>query len=72
MGYSPGIIRHHYHGKKANRKYVERNEVIINHQYSPSIHVKYDEIGVLVPTENFSDEFKEDIMKYFEERKEDE
>ena len=72
LGYIPGIIRHHYHGKKANRKYVERNEVIINHQYSPSIHVKYDEIGVLVPTENFSDEFKEDIMKYFEERKEDE
>ena len=72
LGYIPGIIRHHYHGKKANRKYVERNEVIINHQYSPSIHVKYDEIGVLVPTESFSNEFKEDILKYFEERKEDE
>ena len=72
LGYIPGIIRHHYHGKKANRKYVERNEVIINHQYSPSIHVKYDEIGVLVPTENFSGEFKEDILKYFGERKEDE
>jgi len=72
LGYIPGNIRHHYHGKKANRKYVERNEVIIQHQYSPLIHVKYDEIGVLVPTENFSDEFKEDILKYFEERKEDE
>jgi hypothetical protein len=72
LGYVPGVICHHYHGTKANRKYVERWKILINHQYSPLHHVTYDEVGILVPTKLFSKEFKDDIMKYFKERKEDE
>lgn len=72
LGYVPGVIRHHYHGTKANRKYVERWKILINHQYSPIQHLTYDDIGILIPTKLFSKEFKKDIMQYFKDRKEDE
>ena len=72
LGYVPGVIRHYYHGEKKNRKYTERWQIIIKNKYSPLKHLKYDSIGILVPTEEFSEEFKNDIMNYFRERKEDE
>ena len=72
LGYVPGIIRHHYHGSKANRRYTERWQILINRKFSPIKHLKYDTNGILIPTEEFSDEFKNDIFEYFKERKEDE
>ena len=72
LGYVPGVIRHHFHGKKGNRKYVERNDILIKHNYSPTLHLTTDDSGILIPTDYFTDEFKGDIMKYFIERKEDE
>ena len=71
LGYTPGVIRHYYHGSKKNRRYTERWKILMNHQYSPYHHLKYDDMGILIPTENFSQEFKNDIMEYFKERKED-
>ena len=72
LGYTPGLIRHHYHGSKLNRRYTERWKILMKHNYSPVEHLTYDNIGILIPTKNFSEEFKEDIMNYFKERKEDE
>jgi hypothetical protein len=72
LGYTPGVIRHYYHGTKQNRRYTERWQILIKHQYSPLEHVTYNKSGIMIPTKNFSDEFKEDIMNYFKERKEDE
>lgn len=72
LGYTPGVIRHHFHGSKVNRKYTERWRILINHNFSPKQHLKYDRQGILVPTAKFSEEFKDDIMNYFRERKEDE
>ena len=71
LGYTPGIIRHHYHGSKKNRKYTERWKILMNHKYSPIEHLTYDDLGILIPTESFPQEFKDDIMNYFKERKED-
>lgn len=71
LGYVPGVIRHHYHGTKANRRYTERWCILIKHLFSPVLHLTYDQNGVLVPTENFPAEFKTDIFNYFVERKED-
>jgi hypothetical protein len=71
LGYVPGVVRHHYHGSKKNRKYRERWEVLIKHQYSPVAHVSYDVMGVLIPTAKFTDAFRYDILDYFVERKED-
>lgn len=71
LGYIPGIIRHYYHGTKKNRKYTERWQILMNHQYSPNQHLTYDSEGILIPTSKFTVEFKQDIFNYFEERKED-
>ena len=72
LGYIPGLIRHHYHGSKQNRKYSERWQILLKHNYNPLIHIKYDENGIIVPTENMSKEFIDDIYNYFAERNEDE
>jgi hypothetical protein len=71
LGYVPGVIRHHYHGSKKNRQYTERWKILMNHQFSPIEHLSYDDKGIIIPTKLFSSEFKEDIMNYFRERKED-
>jgi hypothetical protein len=72
LGYTPGIIRHYYHGTKQNRKYTDRWQILMKHNFSPIQHLTYDSVGLLVPTETFSTEFKKDIMNYFCDRKEDE
>ena len=72
IGYIPTNIKHYFHGSKANRKYVERNEILIRYNYNPMEHVQYDEQGVLVPTPNMPKQFLIDIYNYFGERNEDE
>jgi hypothetical protein len=72
LGYVPGVIRHYYHGKKKNRNYMERTEILVKYQYSPYKDITYDDIGIFIPTKNLCQNFKDDIMKYFWQRKEDE
>ena len=71
LGYTPGVIRHHYHGSKQNRKYTERWQILIKHNYSPIHYITDDSNGILIPTKKFNEEFKNDILNYFQERKED-
>jgi hypothetical protein len=71
LGYTPGIIRHYYHGTKQNRQYTERWKILMKHAFSPEKHLTYDDKGILIPTKDFSSEFKDDIINYFKERKED-
>lgn len=71
FGYVPGVIRHHYHGSKVNRKYGERWKILVNHQYSPTKHITYDANGVLVPTATCPRKMLADIFDYFGERNED-
>jgi hypothetical protein len=69
LGYVPGIIRHYYHGTKANRQYTERWKILMKHNFNPKTDLKYDKKGILIG--NISHDFINDIMKYFQERKED-
>jgi hypothetical protein len=55
-----------------NRKYVERNQILIKYNYSPILHLGYDHNGVIIPTGNMSSEFIRDIKDYFFQRNEDE
>ena len=71
IGYTPGVIRHHYNGTKENRKYCERWQILVKHAFSPTLHLTYDAKGILIPTDAFPEEFKKDILNYFKERKED-
>jgi hypothetical protein len=72
VGYVPGVIRHYYHGSKLNRKYVEREQMLISNNYSPFKHLTYDEIGIRIPTPECPPQLLIDILNYFIERKEDE
>jgi hypothetical protein len=71
LGYVPGVIRHYFHGSKINRKYTDRWKILEKHNYNFNIHIAKDDKGILIPTKEFSDEFKNDIYQYFFERKED-
>ena len=72
LGYTPGIIRHYYHGSKINRKYTERWKILMKFHFSPLTYITYDSSGIIIPTNTFSKEFKDEIYNYFKERKEDE
>jgi hypothetical protein len=72
IGYVPGVIRHYFHGSKINRKYTERWLILEKHQYNFNKHITKDENGLLIPTNEFTEDFKNDIFQYFLERKEDE
>jgi len=72
LGYVPGIIRHHFHGSKKNRKYSERWQILVKHGYSPTEHLTRNSQGILVPTATCPVGMLEEIRGYFEERMEDE
>jgi len=72
IGYIPGTIRHFYHGKKENRNYYGREDILIRHKYDPNTFIKRDAKGLIIPSETCPKEFLKDIMDYFEERNEDE
>jgi len=71
LGYVPGIISHHFHGSKKNRKYSERWKILVNSQYLPKKHIMKNEDGLLVPTAECPQKLLDEIMQYFSERNED-
>lgn len=72
VGYVPGVIRHFFHGSKKNRRYSERWQILVTHQYDATQHVRYLENGILAPTDTCPPGLLSDIMVYFSERNEDE
>jgi len=72
LGYVPGVIRHHYHGSKKNRQYSERWQILLDHLYSPSLHVTRNTDGIVIPSEACSQKLLDDILVYFKQRNEDE
>ena len=71
LGYVPGVIRHYFHGSKQNRKYTERWQILVKHQYDPYKHTTHDN-GLLIPSKECPPELLNDILQYFRERNEDE
>jgi len=72
LGYIPGSIRHFFHGKKENRNYYGREDILIKYQYNPYTFIEQDSRGLLIPTKHCPKEFLDDIMAYFSGRNEDE
>jgi hypothetical protein len=69
LGYVNGNIVHYWHGKKADRKYSERWQILINNQFDPYTDLKYDWQGVLCLVGK--PKLKRDIQDYFIQRNED-
>ena len=72
LGYIPGVIRHYFHGSKANRKYNDRWKILLKYNYDPEIHITKNKMGLLIPTDECPQEMLDEIMEYFKERNEDE
>lgn len=70
LSYTPGTILHHWHGRREDRKYVERWNILYEHNYNPDQDIEYDEDGLL-NLSNYGKRMEMDIMQYFIERRED-
>ena len=71
LGYVPGVIKHYFHGTKINRKYSERWQILVDHQYSPNLHLIREKHGILQPSPECPPKLLDDILNYFKERNED-
>ncbi len=47
VGFTVGRIEHHFHGHKADRKYRERWQILIENDYDPMKDIARDEQGVI-------------------------
>lgn len=74
LGYIPGTIHHMYHGKKENRKYIERWDILVDNQFDPYSDVYYDRHGVMhlnLKNDARGRKLRDGLKAYFRERKED-
>jgi hypothetical protein len=72
LGYIPGVIYHYFHGSRVNRRYDQRHEILLNNNYSPSLHLTKNADGILIPTDKCPKSLLDAIMTHFGERNEDE
>lgn len=70
IGFVSGTIGHHWHGKKKDRKYVERWDILISNQYDPNEDLKRDWQG-LYQLNDHRVKLRDDIREYFRLRNED-
>ncbi len=74
MGYVPGIILHHWHGRKKDRQYADRWKILVNDCFDPDRDIAADAYGLwrLVDHGDMrSIQLRDDIRKYFLARRED-
>jgi hypothetical protein len=70
IGYVPGTILHYWHGKKKDRAYVDRWEILHKYPFDPMIDLKRDCQG-LFQLEDNKIELRDAIRRYFRQRNED-
>lgn len=70
VGYVQGLLLHFWHGKKRDRRYAERWNVLVNNGYDPRLDLKEDWQGLYQLTER-SIVLRDEIRGYFRARNED-
>ena len=74
LGYVPGTVLHHWHGRKAGRKYWDRCKILTDTRFDPAVDLKRDWQGIyqLVDhDEPRSTLLRDAIRSYFRGRNED-
>lgn len=74
IGYIPGTILHNWHGRKANRKYSERNKILIDESFDPARDLKRDWQGLYQLVDHGDERsirLRDKIRAYFRARNED-
>jgi hypothetical protein len=70
IGYVPGLITHFWHGPKANRRYLDRWQILNNNSFNPALDLKKDAQG-LYQLSGRNQKLVADLMAYFRQRNED-
>ena len=70
VGYVEGTINHFYHGKKQDRGYQTRWQILTKNGFNPDLDLKKDSQGVWQLTDN-NYKLRDDIHNYFVSRNED-
>ena len=70
LGYVPGTIFHEYHGDKADRKYHDRWQILVEHQFDPEVDIVWDHQGLPMWAGNKPD-LRDASMRYYKVRRED-
>lgn len=70
VGYVPGTLMHNWHGKKRDRGYATRWEIMVANGYDPLTDLKKDWQGVLRLTDQ-KPKLRDDCRSYFARRNED-
>lgn len=70
IGYVDGMLLHHWHGRKVDRKYMDRWRILVDNQYDPLEDLKRDAQG-LYQLSDRSHRLRDDLRTYFRDRNED-
>jgi hypothetical protein len=70
IGYMEGVILHYWHGKKRDRNYIGRWEVLVKNGFDPRYDIKKDWQGLWQLTDR-SIALRDGIRTYFRQRNED-
>lgn len=70
VGYIDGLLSHHWHGRKADRRYRDRWKILTGNRYDPDTDLKRDLQGLYQLTDR-SIHLRDDLRSYFRARNED-
>lgn len=70
VGFVDTIITHFFHGKKKDRRYQERWDIIIKNKFDPELDLKRDSYGLYQLTDR-NWRLRDEIRAYFRQRNED-
>ena len=70
LGYMPGTILHSWHGKKRDRRYGERWQILHDHKFDPDFDLQRDWQGVL-QLSHAGERMRNSLRGYFRARHED-
>jgi hypothetical protein len=70
VGYVPGLLLHNWHGRKAQRQYTSRWDIVKDNNYDPDKDLKRDWQGLWQLTDR-NPKLRDDIRNYMRSRNED-
>lgn len=70
LGYIPGTIEHSFHGSKGHRRYIDRWQIILEHDFDPDTDILRNAHGVF-ELRCTKPKLRHDLDVYFRQRNED-
>jgi len=71
IGVVPGALYHYFHGKKKDRQYGSREQIIVHNRFNPDLHLVKDSQGLYQLAPDAPIALRDGIRAYFRSRNED-